>query len=187
VYNIGNTTKLNGEGVILGVSVTHLIETIKVRGTSNLPFQIKIFSDSSSHISIENIGYIGYFDGSRPNQGSAMIGLIIEKNGEKILKRSKVIENISSNYSEYMALLELSKEIKGLGIKKITVFGDSKVVINNMTFDIDDKYKDIREKIKTHLSDTEYYLQWLPSKENKADELTRPKNGDGKEENGKDI
>lgn len=75
-----------------------------------------------------------YFDGcSKGNPGPAGIGAVIYKNDDEISYRSENIGNKTNNESEYYSLIiGLETAIK-LQIKSLCVYGDSLLVINQVT------------------------------------------------------
>jgi ribonuclease HI len=71
--------------------------------------------------------------GSRGNPGpSGAGGVIIDSNGEIISESSEYLGHQTNNYAEYMGLLLTLKRAKLLGIKKISVFMDSKLIVEQM-------------------------------------------------------
>lgn len=79
--------------------------------------------------------YTMFFDGcSKNNPGDAGIGVVIYNASlEEIAVISKSIGIHSNNESEYMALIEGLTALLFRGIKSVIVFGDSQLVINQVT------------------------------------------------------
>ena len=77
--------------------------------------------------------YVLYFDGCcRGNPGASGIGAVIYKDKQIIWKGSEFIGTRTNNQSEYMALILGLKNGLELGIKRLTVRGDSQLVISQM-------------------------------------------------------
>lgn len=83
--------------------------------------------------------YTMYFDGcSKNNPGEAGIGIVVyNSNFEEIIVIKKAIGIKTNNEAEYMALIEGLLALIMYGIKTVTIFGDSQLVINQVT----NKYK----------------------------------------------
>jgi ribonuclease HI len=79
--------------------------------------------------------YTGGFDGSAiPNPGKMKIGgYIDDPSGNRIFKFSREIGDGTNNIAEYAALLTLVKEARRRGIKKISIKGDSQLIVNQVT------------------------------------------------------
>lgn len=75
-----------------------------------------------------------YFDGcSKGNPGSAGIGVVIYKDGEEYWSASKYIgPNKTNNEAEYSGLIFGLQAAQELGIKTLSVYGDSLLVINQI-------------------------------------------------------
>ncbi len=78
--------------------------------------------------------YKGFFDGSaKPNPGDLKVGGYIEdENGNSIYKYSTVLGQGTNNEAEYKSLIKLLVDADRIGIKKMEVFGDSALVINQI-------------------------------------------------------
>ena len=94
-----------------------------------------------------NINYTLMFDGgSRGNPGICGCGFVIYMNDELISQDSCVIsENNTNNYAEYMALILGLTKAKELNIKKLSVKGDSKLVINQVTNKFNVKSENLKD------------------------------------------
>ena len=94
-----------------------------------------------------NISYTLMFDGgSRGNPGICGCGFVIYMNDELISQDSCVIsENNTNNYAEYMALILGLTKAKELNIKKLSVKGDSKLVINQVTNKFNVKSENLKD------------------------------------------
>ena len=80
--------------------------------------------------------YSLYFDGCcRGNPGLSGIGVVIHKNEEILWTGYEFIGiNKTNNQSEYTALIMGLKKAIDLGIKELMVYGDSLLVINQMSY-----------------------------------------------------
>lgn len=77
----------------------------------------------------------GYFDGGsvgKPALG-AIGAYLMDSNNKVVWKTSKLIGCKTSIEAEYEALLALLHEISYRGIKRVTIYGDSEVVINQVS------------------------------------------------------
>ena len=74
------------------------------------------------------------FDGcSKGNPGPSGIGAVIFHNGQEIWASCQYIGTRTNNQSEYSALILGLKEVLSRDIKRLYVFGDSQLVINQIT------------------------------------------------------
>ena len=78
--------------------------------------------------------YSLYFDGaSRGNPGPASLGgVIYDSEKEEKINYKKAIGVATNNYAEYQALLAGIKICIKYGIKEVAVYGDSKLVIEQV-------------------------------------------------------
>ena len=89
------------------------------------PNNVKVFPQSE---------YTMNFDGaSRGNPGPAGIGAVIFHNGQEIWASCQYIGTKTNNQSEYSALILGLKEALSRNIKQLQVYGDSLLVINQVT------------------------------------------------------
>lgn len=78
--------------------------------------------------------YVLHFDGcSKGNPGPAGIGAVISKSGAEEWCGCQFIGNKTNNQSEYSALILGLKEALSRNIKQLQVYGDSLLVINQVT------------------------------------------------------
>lgn len=70
--------------------------------------------------------------GARGNPGPAAIGVIIKMGDGEIKKYSKKIGKTTNNEAEYKAVIFALEKAKALGLKKIDVFLDSELVVNQL-------------------------------------------------------
>jgi ribonuclease HI len=72
------------------------------------------------------------FDGSLKLEGAGAGVLIISPTGEQIKYVLQIFWKVSNNESEYEALLQGLRLVASLGIKRLLVYDDSAVVINQV-------------------------------------------------------
>ena len=122
----------------------------------------------------------GYFDGATVNSNPGKLGLgacIFDEEGNEIDAACCFREHGTNNESEYLSLILLMTRAKTLGIKDIDFFGDSKLIVNQVTgaFKASEKFKpylDEIEKLKLHFERISF--TWIKRELNKrADELSK--------------
>ncbi len=82
--------------------------------------------------------YKAYTDGGcRPNPGKGAFGYLIYDDLGKELKRENgfVGENVTNNIAEYTAIIKALKAAISMGIKHLTVYTDSQLVIKHLSGD----------------------------------------------------
>lgn len=127
----------------------------------------------------------GYFDGSsKGNPGPAQCGWVILDESNTIIAHGskKANEDRTNNVAEYMGLIELLKYLTNNNdIKNIEVFGDSKLVINQIFSGWKCKSPNIKPYFNQAMRLFEYLttikqikLTWIPREENTiADSLAQ--------------
>jgi ribonuclease HI len=73
-----------------------------------------------------------YFDGSLKLEGTGAGVLLISSMGEQLKYILQIFLKVSNNEAEYEALLHGLRLAASLGIKRLLVYGDSAVVINQV-------------------------------------------------------
>ena len=73
-----------------------------------------------------------YFDGSLKLEGAGAGVLLISPKGEQLKYVMQIFWKVSNNEAEYEALLHGLHLAISLGIKRLLVYGDSMVVINQV-------------------------------------------------------
>jgi len=97
--------------------------------------------------------YVLNFDGcSKGNPGPAGIGAVISKSGSEEWCGCQFIGNKTNNQSEYSALILGLKEALSRDIKQLQVYGDSLLVINQVTGQFKVKNVQLQELYKEALS-----------------------------------
>jgi ribonuclease HI len=76
--------------------------------------------------------WVMYFDGSLNLEGAGSGVLLISPTGEKLMYVLQIFWKVSNNEAEYEALLHGLRLEASLGIKRLLVYGDSAVVINQV-------------------------------------------------------
>jgi ribonuclease HI len=81
--------------------------------------------------------WVMYFDGSLKLEGAGVGVLLISPTGEQLKYVLQIFWKVSNNEDEYEALLHGLRLAASLGIKRLLVYDDSAVVINqvNKTWD----------------------------------------------------
>ena len=84
-----------------------------------------------------NNNYHLFFDGaSKGNPGAASVGYhITSADADKIISNSLFIGIKTNNAAEYLALIYGLRTASNLGIKNLSVYGDSKLIINQVAGD----------------------------------------------------
>jgi ribonuclease HI len=73
-----------------------------------------------------------YFDGSLKIEGAGARVLLISPTGEQLKYVLQIFWKVSNNEAEYESLLHGLLHAASLGIKRLLVYGDSVVVINQV-------------------------------------------------------
>jgi ribonuclease HI len=76
--------------------------------------------------------WVMYFDASLKLEGAGAGVLLISPTGEKLKYVLQIFWKVSNNEAEYEALLHGLRLAASLGIKRLLVYGDSAVVINQV-------------------------------------------------------
>jgi ribonuclease HI len=76
--------------------------------------------------------WVMYFDGSLKLEGAGAGVLLISPTGEQLKYVLQIFWKVSNNEAEYEALLHVLRLTSSLGIKRLLVYGDSAVVINQV-------------------------------------------------------
>ena len=120
----------------------------------------------------------GFFDGaSRGNPGKAGAGaLMINDEGKVVWETSRFLGEKTNNEAEYMALILLLKAAKEHGVRSLRVFGDSKLVVSQVSRQWKINLPHLRELAKQAwalMEGMEVSLTWVPREKNsRADELS---------------
>lgn len=140
--NITKYTTLNSPSIKANASL------IKASSPVSNPLQIEM----SSKI-YPTCEYVLNFDGcSKGNPGPAGIGAVISKSGSEEWCGCQFIGKKTNNQSEYSALILGLKEALSRDIKQLQVYGDSLLVINQVTGQFKVKNIQLQELYKEALS-----------------------------------
>jgi ribonuclease HI len=123
---------------------------------------------------------VAYTDGSsRGNPGEAGVGVVILDEKEQLLKESsRYIGHATNNVAEYQAVLLALKELKLLGMERVEIRTDSKLVQSQLT----GAYKIKDRKLVAHAIEcmkllgqfNEWCVTLIPREENvRADRLAQ--------------
>ncbi len=126
----------------------------------------------------------GYFDGaSRGNPGKAGAGaLMINEEGKVVWEASRFLGEKTNNEAEYMALIMLLKAAKDRGIRSLRVFGDSKLVVSQVSrqWKINLPHLRLLAKEAWDLADgMDISYSWIPREENKRADMLSNEGIDG--------
>lgn len=113
----------------------------------------------------------GYFDGaSRGNPGVAGGGaLLIDKNGTTIWETARFFGKKTNNEAEYSALILLLKAAKERKVTKLDVFGDSKLIVCQVskTWKINLPHlRALAKEVWEITKDMDVTYNWIPREEN---------------------
>jgi ribonuclease HI len=119
---------------------------------------------------------------SRGNPGLSGIGVVISRDGEKIVEYNEFIGNSTNNLAEYMALKKALKMASIMNDEEITILSDSELVVKQRTHN----YKVRSKRLKTifrEISNLEKSFKWvryrhIPREENRAADLLANKSID---------
>ena len=120
----------------------------------------------------------GYFDGaSRGNPGTAGAGaLLVNENGEVIWETARFLGTKTNNEAEYTALLLLLKAAKERDIKTLNIYGDSKLVVSQVSKQWKINLPHLRalaQEAWSLMGGMSVTLEWIPREKNKlADALS---------------
>ncbi len=113
------------------------------------------------------------------NPGTGTFGFVVYREGKKIDEgRGPAGENVTNNFSEYVALIRALTSIISFSDETVIVRSDSKLLVNQMRGEWKvkkgayvEKYKEAKEIAKRFRS---LRFAWVPREENtEADELSR--------------
>lgn len=120
----------------------------------------------------------GYFDGaSRGNPGTAGAGaLLVNESGEVIWETARFLGTKTNNEAEYTALLLLLKAAKERDIKTLNIYGDSKLVVSQVSKQWKINLPHLRALAQEAwglMEGMSVTLEWIPREKNKlADALS---------------
>ncbi len=70
--------------------------------------------------------------GARGNPGPAATGYVIFHDGERLAEGGTYLGTATNNQAEYKAVIEGMTRAAALGIKKLTVYMDSELIVNQL-------------------------------------------------------
>ena len=120
----------------------------------------------------------GYFDGaSRGNPGTAgAAALLVNESGEVIWETARFLGTKTNNEAEYTALLLLLKAAKERDIKTLNIYGDSKLVVSQVSKQWKINLPHLRalaQEAWSLMEGMSVTLEWIPREKNKlADALS---------------
>ncbi len=90
-------------------------------------------SDQQSLFVVQDAAVLYFDGGSRGNPGPAGYGYVLERpGGETLAADGNTIGTATNNVAEYQGLIAGMRRATELGIRQLKVFGDSKLVIEQM-------------------------------------------------------
>ena len=120
----------------------------------------------------------GFFDGaSRGNPGTAGAGaLLVNEKGETVWETARFLGTKTNNEAEYTALILLLKAAKERGVKELKIYGDSKLVVSQVSklWKINLPHlRALAQEAWSLMEGMEVALEWIPREKNKkADALS---------------
>lgn len=181
---------INGVDIIMGKDGPVVIENnptpnfspkyITLLGFNPIRRIIKRILDNKDLPTINDSGiFTAFFDGSAsPNPGDIKIGGTIKDGVTTLFKLSKQMGYGSNNEAEYLALIEILRKVIHFNIKKIEIFGDSKLAIDQINGDCANNKFNL-QKLALRARDLltqipEWKLSWVKRSKNKeADALSK--------------
>ena len=90
-------------------------------------------SEQTSLFELAEDAVLHFDGGSRGNPGPAAYGFVLDRpNGKRLAADGEAIGVATNNVAEYRGLIEGMRRAGELGIRRLTVHGDSKLVIEQM-------------------------------------------------------
>ena len=120
----------------------------------------------------------GYFDGcSKGNPGEAGAGALLTDDHDGVVwQTAQPLGKKTNNEAEYAALIFLLTEAKKRGVRELQIFGDSKLVVSQVSKKWKINLPHLRELAKQAwalMDGMEVSLTWVPREKNsRADELS---------------
>ncbi len=126
----------------------------------------------------------GYFDGaSRGNPGKAGAGaLMINEEGKTVWEASRFLGEKTNNEAEYMALIMLLKAARERGVRSLRIFGDSKLVVSQVSrqWKINLPHLRLLAKEAWDISEgMDISYNWIPREQNKRADILSNEGIDG--------
>ena len=124
------------------------------------------------------MGMRGYFDGaSRGNPGEAGAGAWLEdESGRVVWETARYLGKKTNNEAEYSAAILLLKAARERGAQKLTVRGDSKLVVSQLAklWKINLPHlRELAQEAWSAAEGMEVSYEWIPREQNKrADKLS---------------
>ena len=128
----------------------------------------------------------GFFDGaSRSNPGKAGAGsLLMDSSGKVVWTKAEYLGIKTNNEAEYSALINLLTEARARGITTLDVYGDSQLVISQVTRAWKIKKPHLFElasKVWELACGMSVSFKWVPREQNKLADALSNEAIDGKE------
>jgi probable phosphoglycerate mutase len=89
--------------------------------------------EQTSLFEVDEDAVLHFDGGSRGNPGPAAYGFVLDRpGGEQLAEGGEAIGVATNNVAEYRGLIEGMRRAGELGVRRLTVHGDSKLVIEQM-------------------------------------------------------
>ncbi len=86
-----------------------------------------------------------HIDGAaRGNPGPAAYAIVLARPGEPVTEKAETIGTATNNVAEYTALVEGLELAAGLGVKRLSVFSDSELLVKQMNGEYRVKHPDLQ-------------------------------------------
>jgi ribonuclease HI len=123
--------------------------------------------------------WCGWFDGSaKPNPGDCAIGGLLQSPDGQCWEIARTVGYGNSSSAEYQALIAVLELVLKLDLKSATIFGDSRVVIDDLRSQVGESahgleiYRRIAIDLMQQIPEVD--LQWIPRARNvRADALAQ--------------
>jgi len=117
--------------------------------------------------------YTCYFDGAcKGNPGPGSSGFIIMKDDKVQVEESIDLDHTTNNVAEYNAIIMLLRRVVDLNIKDVTIYGDSKLVINQVLGEWKVKKDHLKPMCQTAQNLLKkipnYKIKWIPRDKNES-------------------
>ncbi|NLD04605.1 MAG: ribonuclease HI family protein [Synergistaceae bacterium] len=126
----------------------------------------------------------GFFDGaSRGNPGKAGAGaLMINDQGKVVWETARFLGEKTNNEAEYMALILLLKAAKEQGVRSLKVYGDSKLVVSQVSRQWKINLPHLRllaQQVWELAEAMDISYHWIPREQNKRADILSNEGIDG--------
>ncbi|XP_021727239.1 uncharacterized protein LOC110694379 [Chenopodium quinoa] len=167
--------KVHAPKVYQGIRVSDFLVDFPIEEST--PIQENDFPDEELTVTVDDTWTL-YFDGTSNHKGCGVGVLLVSPKEEHVLISIKHDFDVTNNAAEYEACVVGLEIALALGVKKLRIFGDSSIIINQISkrwmvrSESLDPYQTYLETLTDQLEKVEYTN--LPREENQfADTLER--------------